>query len=98
MRYMPVLSEHYTDSSFMPFFPELLLESGTELADVFQALETLPEKDRLILSLVFVDDLTLAEVALVLDMQAGEAFMLYQRASQRLKTSLGQHVPHPLIV
>jgi RNA polymerase sigma factor for flagellar operon FliA len=55
------------------------------------AISTLPEKEQLILSLYYEEDLTYKEIGDMLDLTAARICQLHAQAVSRLKTSLEQH-------
>ena len=56
--------------------------------EVAQAIEQLPESERLLLSLYYQEDLTMKEIAAVLEISESRVCQLHARAVLKLRTSL----------
>ena len=70
--------------------PTATLEHAELLRDVAAAIRSLPERDQQILALHFQDELTLTEIASVLDVSLSRVSQLYRRAIERVRA-------HPLV-
>ncbi|WP_227767210.1 FliA/WhiG family RNA polymerase sigma factor [Zhaonella formicivorans] len=68
--------------------PESILEEQELKAALVQAIERLGEKDRLLLSLYYYEELTLKEIGKVLDVSESRVCQLHARALSRLREEL----------
>lgn len=69
-----------------PFFRCLQSESRQRLTD---AIEDLPEKERLVLTLYYFEELTMREIGMTLGVVESRVSQIHSAAIRRLKTSLG---------
>ncbi len=65
--------------------PEAICERIEEVERLARAIDRLPERDQLILSLYYKDDLTMKEIGKVLDVSESRVSQLHSRALLRLK-------------
>jgi RNA polymerase sigma factor for flagellar operon FliA len=68
--------------------PQVELERGEEHEALLQALKTLNERDRLVISLYYYEELTLREISEVLGVTESRVCQLHARAIMRLRASL----------
>jgi RNA polymerase sigma factor for flagellar operon FliA len=68
--------------------PQAELERGEEHEALMQALKTLNERDRLVISLYYYEELTLREISEVLGVTESRVCQLHARAIMRLRASL----------
>ncbi len=64
------------------------IDTERQARHLYQSLAALPERQRSVIELVAVDDLSLIEAASALDISAGNARVRYHRARQRLTQDL----------
>jgi RNA polymerase sigma factor for flagellar operon FliA len=74
-----------------------LMEENAVVEDLAQRIETLPEKEKLVLSLYYWDELTMKEIGKVLGLTEGRVCQLHAQAVLRLKSQMDVPVPeqHP---
>ena len=81
--------EHHPDR------PSCVVEKGRLLQILTQAINELPESERLVISLHYVEELTVKEIATVLRMGEWRVLQLHTKAVLRLRTRLRLHIgPH----
>jgi len=84
-----------TDSEELPVSaaePEAQ-NSEEELRDLLRSgIEKLPERERLMMSLYYVEELNIREIAAVLEVTEGRVSQLHGQALARLRSQLGQAV------
>jgi RNA polymerase sigma factor for flagellar operon FliA len=68
--------------------PQVEIERGEEHEALLQALKTLNERDRLVISLYYYEELTLREISEVLGVTESRVCQLHARAIMRLRASL----------
>lgn len=68
--------------------PQVEIERGEEREALIQALRTLNERDRLVISLYYYEELTLREISEVLGVTESRVCQLHARAIMRLRASL----------
>lgn len=71
--------------------PGILAEQREEAGLLFRAIDHLPDKQRAVFVLVYVEGLPQTEVAATLETSVGAVESLLQRAKQRLRQELGPH-------
>jgi RNA polymerase sigma factor FliA len=71
---------------------EMLLESGFR-HQLIEAIETLPERERLLLSLYYEEELNLREIGAVLDVSQSRVCQLHSQAVSRLRARLKDMLP-----
>lgn len=71
------------------------IDSQRAARAVYSSLATLPERQRAVVELVAVDELSLTEAAAALGISAVNARVLYHRARRRLADSLTRPLPDP---
>ena len=69
--------------------PESALEAEESKTQVAQAIDSLPQKERLVLSLYYYEELTMREVGEVLGVTESRVSQLHSKALDRLKLRLG---------
>lgn len=69
--------------------PETALEAAESKGQVAQAIDSLPQKERLVLSLYYYEELTMREVGEVLGVTESRVSQLHSKALDRLKLRLG---------
>lgn len=57
---------------------------------VMEAIETLPEREKLVLTLYYQEELNLKEIGAVLEVGESRVSQLHSRAIKRLRTKLGK--------
>lgn len=81
--------EHHSDG------PSCIVKKGRLLQILTQAINELPESERLVISLHYVEELTVKEIATVLRMGEWRVLQLHTKAVLRLRTRLRLHIgPH----
>ena len=71
--------------------PEAYVETE-ELKEILaQAIEKLPEKEKLVLSLYYYEELTLKEISAIMNVSESRISQLHTKAILRLKGKLGRH-------
>ena len=78
--------EHHSDG------PGCIVKKGRLLQILTQAVNELPESERLVISLHYVEELTVKEIATVLRMGEWRVFQLHTKAVLRLRTRLRLHI------
>ncbi len=71
--------------------PEKTLDEKERLKALKKGLERLPEKEKLVLSLYYYEELTMKEVGKVLDLSESRVSQIHSRAVMRLKKYLEKH-------
>jgi RNA polymerase sigma factor for flagellar operon FliA len=61
------------------------------LADLANAVQVLPERERLVISLYYVEQLTMRDIATVLDVSETRVSQLHAQAVRRLRNALLQN-------
>lgn len=69
------------------------VERSETITELSQALDTLGERERLILSLYYHDELTMREIGQVLDVSEGRVCQLHARALHKLRVTMKQRMP-----
>jgi RNA polymerase sigma factor for flagellar operon FliA len=69
------------------------VERTETITELSEALNTLTERERLILSLYYHDELTMREIGQVLDVSEGRICQLHARALHKLRVTMKQRVP-----
>ena len=72
------------------------VERQETLRELTAALDTLSERERLILNLYYHEELTMREIGKVLEVSEGRICQLHARALHRLRTALAPHQPNVL--
>lgn len=72
--------------------PSIKLENEELLAIIAKFIDSLPEKEALVISLYYRDGLTLKEVAEVMDLSSARISQLHSKAIYRLRGQIGQMV------
>ena len=75
--------------------PETICERVETIEKLAQAIERLPERDQLILSLYYKDNLTMKEIGKVLDVSESRVSQLHSRALLRLKNEMDKLCQKP---
>ncbi len=70
-----------------------MVERREMVAELSRALQTLTERERLILNLYYQEELTMREIGRVLDVSEGRICQLHARALHKLRVALGQRTP-----
>jgi RNA polymerase sigma factor for flagellar operon FliA len=70
-----------------------VMEENAVVEDLAQRIETLPEKEKLVLSLYYWDELTMKEIGNVLGLTEGRVCQLHSQAVLRLKAQMDVPVP-----
>ena len=73
--------------------PEEVLAASELRSSLVEALRLLPERDRQILALYYIEEMTLREIAAVLGVTEGRVSQLHSRALLRLRTLLADFLP-----
>ena len=74
------------------------IDSERAARGIYRSLADLPQRQRAVVELVAVDELSLAEAAMALGISPGNARVLYHRARRRLAHALQQPLPDPFEV
>ncbi len=85
--------ERHADESIAR--PDQALQDEQLERDLQAAIERLPERERLILSLYYQEDLQLKEIGLVLEVSESRVSQLMKQAVMRLRASLREHGAAP---
>lgn len=72
--------------------PSQALEDEELKRSLARALDELPERDRMMLNMYYVEELTLREIAAVFGVTEGRVSQLHSRAITRLRSSLGENL------
>lgn len=72
----------------MQISPELAIENESFRARLASAIEALPEKEKLVLSLYYEEELNLKEIGLVLDVSESRVSQIHSQAAMRLRSRL----------
>ncbi|MBI2760623.1 MAG: FliA/WhiG family RNA polymerase sigma factor [Chloroflexi bacterium] len=70
-----------------------MVERREMVSELSEALATLSERERLILSLYYQDELTMREIGQVLDVSEGRVCQLHARALHKLRVAMGHRTP-----
>lgn len=70
-----------------------MVERREMVAELSQALQTLNDRERLILSLYYQQELTMREIGQVLEVSEGRICQLHARALHKLRVALGHRAP-----
>jgi RNA polymerase sigma factor for flagellar operon FliA len=68
--------------------PDKLIESDEQRTQVAEAISALPERDQLLLSLYYKEELNLKEIGLVLGVSESRVSQLHSQAALKLRTKL----------
>ncbi len=74
--------------------PEMAAELSSQISDINQALSKLSEQEKLVLALVFNEDLNLTEAAEVLSLSRSRVSAIYNQALKRLKGMMVRSCRH----
>lgn len=88
-------TEHHADASIAQ--PDAALQDEQLERDLQSAILDLPERERLILSLYYQEDLQLKEIGQVLEVSESRVSQLMKQAVMRLRSSLSAHGAAPAI-
>ena len=87
-----LLPIHNVEQELISYIENEGVFSGSEIEKVFQkALLTLPERQRLVFTIRYYDDLPFAEVAQLLSMSEGGVKSTYHLAVKKIKENLATH-------
>lgn len=70
-----------------------MVERREMVAELAEALNTLSERERLILNLYYHEELTMREIGQVLDVSEGRVCQLHARALHKLRVAMGRRAP-----
>jgi RNA polymerase sigma factor for flagellar operon FliA len=84
----------YTDSPFLD--PLSFVESKDLVEKLGSAVAALPERDRLVVTLYYYEELTLREIGQILDLSEGRVCQILAQAVARLRSALGIKLPENL--
>src|SRR5204863_4819968 len=73
--------------------PYMKFESNELTRLLAEAIEELPEKERLVLSLYYVEEFTMKEIGALLGVNESRVSQLHTKATLRLRGKLGKLVP-----
>lgn len=79
------------DESKSAYVPEIELDSKETKKILVEALETLTEKEKIVVNLYYFDELTLKEISNVLDVSESRVSQIHSKAILKLNTKLGEH-------
>lgn len=80
-----------TDDSKSNFSPEQELSKKEIKVMLIEALETLTEKEKIVVNLYYYDELTLKEISKVLDVSESRVSQIHSKAIVKLNTKLGKY-------
>jgi len=75
--------------------PYLRFESNELTTILAEAIESLPERERLVLSLYYYEEFTMKEIGTLLGVNESRVSQLHTKATLRLRSKLGKLVPDP---
>lgn len=79
------------DESKSAYVPEIELDAKETKKILVEALETLTEKEKIVVNLYYFDELTLKEISNVLDVSESRVSQIHSKAILKLNTKLGEH-------
>ncbi|MGL4736973.1 MAG: FliA/WhiG family RNA polymerase sigma factor [Cellulosilyticaceae bacterium] len=71
--------------------PEYHVEKQEILEDLTQAMQALPERERLVITLYYFEEMTLKEISSILEVSESRVSQLHTKAVSRLRITLGKH-------
>lgn len=84
---MPVLTTQPRHSAPPSLVPDSSINSQADGARSMQAIDLVPRRERLVLELFYVEDLTTTEVAAVLDMEIRDVLLSHAAAMTLLRST-----------
>lgn len=79
------------DESKSAYVPEVELDAKETKEILVEALETLTEKEKIVVNLYYFDELTLKEISNILDVSESRVSQIHSKAILKLNTKLGEH-------